>query len=304
MRVFISWSGERSKFVAEAIRNWLPKVLQTLRPWMSQEDISAGARWLTDVSSELSQAKVGIICVTPENQHNPWLQFESGALSKTIDQTFVCPVLLEMQPGQLTGPLTQFQSVVLDHSGVMRLLKTLNSALVEHKMPESELEEIFEVWWPKLSNKISTVPIITEPIARRTSDEMLEELLQNTREQLRRENLRLEYSKERDIKLDNFVEMFESSFSHLNTSGELLSKVKKVFESFPQTLDLNCKSSPDEPSLEQLNKAFNQMKDMAAVGKIVEFDVSALARGVTDMKELSLKQKELTENILNGPDSE
>lgn len=53
MRVFISWSGERSKYIAEAIRSWLPKVIQSLRPWMSQEDISAGARWLADVSSEL-----------------------------------------------------------------------------------------------------------------------------------------------------------------------------------------------------------------------------------------------------------
>ena len=30
--VFISWSGERSKWVAEAMREWLPIVLQAARP--------------------------------------------------------------------------------------------------------------------------------------------------------------------------------------------------------------------------------------------------------------------------------
>lgn len=302
MRVFISWSGERSKYIAEAIRSWLPKVIQSLRPWMSQEDISAGARWLADVSSELSQAKVGIICVTPENQHNPWLQFESGALSKTIEQTFVCPVLLEMQPGQITGPLTQFQSVVLDYDGVMRLLKTLNSALSEQKMADAELEEIFEVWWPKLLEKISSVPMISEPIARRPSEEILEEILQNTREQIRRENLRLEYSKERDIKLDSLVGIMETSFSQLRNAGEMSSRFKKMMETVPVCLDVENSAISEEQAKEQVIKMMGQLKEMAGVGKMMDFDVNAMSKTITDMKELSLMQKEITDNILKGPE--
>jgi hypothetical protein len=108
MHVFVSWSGERSRQIAEAIRGWLPKVLQSVRPWMSAEDIGAGARWLSEVSATLNASTVGLICVTPENQHNPWLLFEAGALSKTVDQTCVCPILFEMTPGQLNGPMTQF----------------------------------------------------------------------------------------------------------------------------------------------------------------------------------------------------
>ena len=127
MRVFISWSGSRSRHLADALRSWLPKVLQSIKPWMSDEDISAGARWLPEVSGELSAARVGILCVTPENQAAPWLIFEAGALSKTLDQNFVCPVLFDLDLGQLSGPLAQFQASRFARDGVLRLTDTLNN---------------------------------------------------------------------------------------------------------------------------------------------------------------------------------
>jgi hypothetical protein len=71
MNVFISWSGPRSRFLAEALRAWLPRVIQAAKPWMSDEDISAGSRWLAEIQSELSLSSLGIICVTPENQNSP-----------------------------------------------------------------------------------------------------------------------------------------------------------------------------------------------------------------------------------------
>ena len=42
MRVFISWSGERSKVLAQALKEWLPLVLHNVEPWMSEVDIAAG----------------------------------------------------------------------------------------------------------------------------------------------------------------------------------------------------------------------------------------------------------------------
>ena len=40
--------------------------------------------------------------------------FESGALSKSIEQTIVVPFLFDMEPNQLSGPLVQFQANTAD----------------------------------------------------------------------------------------------------------------------------------------------------------------------------------------------
>jgi hypothetical protein len=45
MKVFISWSGETSRRIAEVIRDQLPNALQFVRPFFSHEDIDKGARW-------------------------------------------------------------------------------------------------------------------------------------------------------------------------------------------------------------------------------------------------------------------
>src|SRR5262245_19790474 len=88
MKVFISWSGDISKAVASALRDWLPKVIQHVKPWMSEQDIPKGTRWLGYISEQLKEVKTGIICLTPDNQQNPWILFEAGALAKTVEDTY------------------------------------------------------------------------------------------------------------------------------------------------------------------------------------------------------------------------
>lgn len=46
MKIFISWSGTRSRAMAVALRNWLPDVVQAFKPFMSEEDIEKGRRGL------------------------------------------------------------------------------------------------------------------------------------------------------------------------------------------------------------------------------------------------------------------
>jgi hypothetical protein len=45
MKVFISWSGERSFALANALRRWLKLAVQSIEPWVSSKDIVAGQRW-------------------------------------------------------------------------------------------------------------------------------------------------------------------------------------------------------------------------------------------------------------------
>jgi hypothetical protein len=66
MKVFISWSGRKSRDAAELFRDWLPSVLQDVRPFVSSRDIRAGMRWQAEIAGELDDTDFGLICVTQE----------------------------------------------------------------------------------------------------------------------------------------------------------------------------------------------------------------------------------------------
>jgi hypothetical protein len=186
MDVFISWSGERSRAAAEALRGWLPKIINAIKPWLSSADIDKGARWSTDVATRLEAAKAGIICLTPSNLHSDWILFEAGALSKTLQNTYVCPLLIGLEPSDVKPPLAQFQATKGQKEDILKLLKTLNGALAETALPEPHIEEAFEVWWPKLESQLRALPSEeTKTKAHRPDRELLEELLGLVRSQNR-----------------------------------------------------------------------------------------------------------------------
>lgn len=186
MKVFISWSGERSRYIAAALRDWLPNVIQSLEPWMSDKDIDGGSRWLLTLSGQLNESMTGILCVTPENQSNPWLVFEAGALSKTIGQTMVCPLLYDLESAQLTGPLSQFQAKTLDRASVLSILNTLNTSMTIGKLTPERLERAFSLCWPELDAKLKTVPTSEASHApKRKADDILEEILTIVRDHRR-----------------------------------------------------------------------------------------------------------------------
>ncbi|MGA9995605.1 MAG: toll/interleukin-1 receptor domain-containing protein [Pyrinomonadaceae bacterium] len=158
MRVFISWSGERSRQVAEALHDWLPSVIQAVQPWMSANDIEKGTRWRSGLANELEQASVSIICLTPENLEAPWINFEAGALSKQQQNTYVCTFLFGLEPIDLREPLAQFQATKSEMEDVRKLIHTINRILADSALPEVKLNETFDVWWPRLEQRLSSLP--------------------------------------------------------------------------------------------------------------------------------------------------
>lgn len=189
MKVFISWSKPRSREVAAALRDWLRKVIQSCDPWMSSVDIEAGQRWSAEIESELEASSVGIICVTPENQAEPWLNFEAGAISKKIGKdrlSRVAPYLLNMKNEDLRQPLGQFQSKVADRDGTFELVRMVNGAQ-EKPLADPVLKATFDLWWPELEGKLKEIAQKAHPLTpKRSSDDKIDELLDLARAIARR----------------------------------------------------------------------------------------------------------------------
>jgi DNA-binding MarR family transcriptional regulator len=158
MKIFISWSDETSHAIALTLGDWIPSVIQAVETTVSPEDIRKGTRWVNDVSKELNQSSLGIICVVPGNIGAPWLNFEAGVLSKTLDGSKVIPLLIDVERSELdNGPLAQFSSAICEKNEMYHILETINENTEEGRLSEERLRNTFEVWWPKLELDIESI---------------------------------------------------------------------------------------------------------------------------------------------------
>ncbi len=123
MKIFISWSGEKSKEIASVFKEWIPSVIQVAKPFFSPNDIDKGTRWFSDISEELDKTQIGLIFLTKDNLQAPWLMFEAGALSKYIDKARVCPILFGVEPTDIEGPLIQFQATRFTKEDIQKVIK-------------------------------------------------------------------------------------------------------------------------------------------------------------------------------------
>jgi hypothetical protein len=184
--LFISWSGERSKLAASALRDWLPLILQSAKPWMSESDIDKGTRGLVEIAKALEGIRVGITCLTPENLRAPWILYEAGALSKTVDdKTRLCTYLLAgLQPQDVEPPLGMFQATKGTREDTLKLLKTINVAISAEPLTDERVNILFERLWPDLEKSLLKLPPAKElPRPQRTTDEMVAEILELVRAQ-------------------------------------------------------------------------------------------------------------------------
>lgn len=180
-KVFLSWSGERSKKMAQTLRSWLPLALHFVDPWMSEADIDAGDRWADAVAKELEVSNFGIICVTRESANAAWMLFEAGALAKSLQIAKVIPLLLDLDFREITGPLAQFQAKKVDKVGVSEIAQSINDASPS-SIPDARLHQLLDALWPQLEKGIAAIPTATSVAKHaRPQGEVLEELVSGVR---------------------------------------------------------------------------------------------------------------------------
>lgn len=185
MKVFISWSGKKSMEVAKVLKWWVKNVIQSTEPFVSDDDIALGTKWSERITNELAETMIGIICITPDNQSAPWINFEAGAISKVVEgeQNKVVPVLIDfMKKTDYKGPLSAFNLALLDREGLLKLAKSINATLTSSR-PEADVVETFETWWPQLEERLKEVhrntPVAPQP--ERRMEDVTSEILERVR---------------------------------------------------------------------------------------------------------------------------
>jgi CheY-like chemotaxis protein len=180
MKVFLSWSGEKSLAVAKALREWLPYINAEIQPWISGTDIAPGERWSGEVAQQLEAADVGIVCVTRENQSAPWLNFEAGALAKKLESSRVIPLAINLKPSEVQQPLGQFQAIEATKSGMLDVLRLFNG-LCANRVPD--ITRACDLWWPQFEPALKNSAVAGEE-STRDQHALIEEIYRIVKERL------------------------------------------------------------------------------------------------------------------------
>lgn len=260
MKVFISWSGERSRQVAELLTEWIQCVLQAVDPWLSTKDIDKGSLWFSEITNQLSNTQHGIICLTKTNLNNPWILFEAGALAKGLSSSRVYTFLVDLEPNDVKDPLAQFNHTKPSRESVFQLARSINKGLNESALRENIFVNVFETYWPQFEHKFTNILRETgeeEVKLERPKEDILNEILASVRvmdKRLRR------------------VEDFESKSSDNYTTHGFQSKSKN---------DILYSEIGEKP-IEELDlsvRLFNTLKskNVTSVKEISKLDSSSLS---------------------------
>ena len=85
---------------------------------MSDHELSAGTRWASEVAVALGGSSMGIVCLTPDNVAAPWLLFEAGALSRSVDEARVVPYLFNLKQTDVPFHWPSFRGLLLTRTAL------------------------------------------------------------------------------------------------------------------------------------------------------------------------------------------
>lgn len=182
MKVFISWS-KNSRGAGKAVSDAISEIFAPVVTSFISQDIRAGSRALEEIDEALDDTDFGIVCLTPSNQTEQWINYEAGALSRQVgDKRKRMGVLLIgfESVDEVNSPLNIFQCKMADLEGFTDLMVSLNE--LEPKINEETLRKRIASAWPDLNRAfeeiINETPAESLPVLpEKTTDDRLDELL-------------------------------------------------------------------------------------------------------------------------------
>lgn len=184
MKVFISWSKNRSHAVAKYLVKWLPLFNHNLEPFLSSRDLEKGGLWDQKLSEELKETNFGILCLTQENLREPWILFEAGALFKGSSSNPVCTFLIDINdPSDVEQPLGKFNHTRPIKEDMLKFITTLHKHSAS-TLPIQLMEETFNRLWDDFEKGFKACVKDNPPnavVAPRPPEDVNKEILETVR---------------------------------------------------------------------------------------------------------------------------
>lgn len=163
LKLFLSWSGSTSHKIADILGESLYSLFrESIEFFYSPENIRSGDKWLYELNEALKNSKFGILCITKDNLNSAWINFEAGAIGKSLVESKVCPVLINVDRNSMQNhPLNIYQSVILsDKEDMRKLLHSIcNELETRDKIAIVNIlrKEFDTKWWPHFNGEIQAV---------------------------------------------------------------------------------------------------------------------------------------------------
>jgi len=181
VKIFLSWSGDISREIARVFNKRIPYILNSARPFFSEEDM-VGGMWAKKIASELESSQLGLLFLTKENRNSLWLSFEAGALSKNFDRSKVVPIVFGIKSTDIVGPLATLQIIDFTEDKILQVVQMINEALGKEAFDKTKLISSFkDGWWDSLNAEVKSVLSNEKKAVVRTDTELLEEILKLSR---------------------------------------------------------------------------------------------------------------------------
>lgn len=159
MKVFLAWSGSKSREVATALVTLLRDVIPSAKPWISTENVQAREDWRQEISRNLNSADFGVVCFTRENRQSPWLLYEVGALAARSE---VLPYLIDLRSVDVPPPVAHLTAAQADKDGTWTIIETINAGAARLRLPKDKLRRNFESHWVDFELALGTSKVSGE----------------------------------------------------------------------------------------------------------------------------------------------
>ena len=122
-KIFISWSKNKSKELAEATKNFLENTLGNSIEFFFSPEMYKGTCADNEIHKNLLECDKCLVCITSENFKNPWLLYEAGVVYganySKANKRIVIPILFEDVPewsSWVDKPLNRYVTIQLQNS--------------------------------------------------------------------------------------------------------------------------------------------------------------------------------------------